>query len=267
MNIISLKDLTARHVLEIWGQAKQPPKSVKGTVGWSFEGNGIRTRTTFIQAFGQLGLQFIELPNLLKSKERVEDLAGYLDHFYSIYVIRESNHEKLKEFASASGRPVINAMSAQGHPCEVLSDAFYVHSKFGEIRKAKIGLWGPTTNVLRSWHELAEVLGITIMHFCSQDLHHLNPHIAFSDVANRHVDILITDSWPANFTDTEWSLTKEHLAKLGNPILLPTPPFFIGEEVGFDPVDYSGFAGYEQKAALLQVQRAIMEYAMGACLI
>lgn len=77
---------------------------------------------------------------------------------------------------------------------------------------------------------------------------------------------LATDSWPANFKDTEWSLTKEHLAKLGNPILLPTPSFFICEALGFDPVDYSGFAGYEQKAALLQVYRAIMGYTMGACL-
>lgn len=260
MNIISLKDLTARNILEIWELAKQPPKCCNGNVGWSFEGNGIRTRTTFIQAFGQLGLQFIELPNLLKSKERTSDLAGYLDPFYSIYVIRESNHERLRAFASASNRPVINAMSAMGHPCEVLSDGFYIHSQYGDIRKPKIGLWGPITNVMHSWHELAEALGIVIVHFCSKDLHYLNPNVSFSNVTDRQVDILITDSWPTNFTGAEWSLTEEHLTQLGNPILLPTPPFFIGEDISFDPTGYAGFTGYEQKGVLLQVQRAIIEY-------
>ncbi|KAA0982170.1 ornithine carbamoyltransferase [Pseudomonas sp. ANT_J12] len=264
MNIISLKDLTARDILEIWTLSKQPAKPCHGTVGWSFEGNGIRTRTTFIQAFGQLGLEFIELPNLLKSRERTADLAGYIDPFYSIYVIRESNHQRLMEFASASKRPVINAMSTMGHPCEVLSDGFYIHSKFGDIRRPKIGLWGPTTNVMRSWHELAEALGIVIVHFCGENFHDLNPSVSFSDVTDRQVDILITDSWPASYTGVEWSLTEEHLRKLGNPILLPTPPFFIGEEISFDPIGYAGFAGYEQKGALLQVQRAIVEYAIRA---
>lgn len=264
MNIVNLKDLTAQDILAIWALAKQPPQRCDGTVAWSFEGNGIRTRTTFIQAFGQLGLPFIELPNLLKSQERPVDLAGYLDPFYSLYVIRESNHQRLEAFAQASSRPVVNAMSAMGHPCEVLADGFYLHAEFGDIRKTTIGLWGPLTNVMRSWHELAEALGMVIVHFCGQGLHTVNPHVSWSDVVDRPVDVLITDSWPAGFTDAQWLLTEEHLRQLGNPLLLPTPPFFIGESVSVDPVGYAGFVGYEQKSALLRVQRAIVEYALRA---
>lgn len=263
LNLISLDDLTTQNILDIWALAKQPPAHIEGNVGWSFEGNGIRTRTTFIQAFRQLGLDYIELPNFLKTRERPCDLAGYLDPFYSLYVIRESSHEKLQAFASASKRPVINAMSAVGHPCEVLSDGFYLHSRFGDIRNIKVGLWGPTTNVMNSWHELAQSLEMVVHHFCSEEFHQEKPHVIFSACADAKIDVLFTDSWPAGYSDTKWSLTEKHLTSLGNPVLLPTPPFYVGEEINFDPVHYSGFAGYEQKRFLLQVQRAVIAYVMG----
>ena len=169
MNIVSLADLAAADVRAIWRLAGAPDEPLAGAVGWSFEGNGIRTRTTFLQAFRELGLSFTELPNLLKTQERVCDLAGYLDPFYSIYVIRESNHTRLAEFAAASRRPVINAMSGAGHPCEVLTDAFYVDTALMPIANARICLWGPPTNVFRSWHELAGVLGLSAYEFKMTD--------------------------------------------------------------------------------------------------
>src|SRR3990167_5583896 len=116
MNLIQLTDLHPEDIRHIWELVNAPGPTLQGTVAWSFEGNGIRTRTTFIEAFRQLGLAFTELPNLLKTGERACDLAGYLDPFYAVYVVRESNHARLSEFAAASQRPVINAMSAQGHP-------------------------------------------------------------------------------------------------------------------------------------------------------
>jgi ornithine carbamoyltransferase len=262
LNLINLNDLSAQDIFSIWDLAQQKPLLSSANIGWSFEGNGIRTRTTFIQAFRELGLTYIELPNLLKTSERACDLAEYLDPFYSLYVIRESSHERLTAFANASKRPVINAMSSRGHPCEVLCDAFYIHSRFGDIRNVRIGLWGPTTNVLSSWHQLAAVLGVEIQHFCGTEFHELTPQVCFSTVDDGQVDVLITDSWPADYSDPAWSLTEAVLSSLGNPVLLPTPPFCIGEELDFDPRGYPGFAGYQQKSLLLPVQRAILTYAM-----
>jgi ornithine carbamoyltransferase len=267
MKLLDINDLSATEVRAIWALASAPARQLSGTVAWSFEGNGIRTRTTFIQAFQELGLAYVELPNLLKTDERASDLAGYLDPFYAMYVVRESNHERLREFAAASSRPVINAMSRAAHPCEVLSDAFYIHAKIRSIESAKgsakIGLWGPVTNVFQSWHALASVLGIKIHHFCGSEFHSESGHVVFHSSPTESVDVLITDSWPNDFNDPAWSLTREHLARLGNPKLLPTPPFSIGKEVGFDPVTYEGFVGYEQKHFLLSVQRAILMHALG----
>jgi ornithine carbamoyltransferase len=263
MNLLDVDDLSAMDIRAIWALAAAPSQHRSGTVAWSFEGNGIRTRTSFIQAFRQLGLDYVELPNLLKTTERACDLAGYLDPFYDIYVVRESNHERLREFAAASSKPVVNAMSSAAHPCEVLSDAYYINSKIRPIKSVKIGLWGPPSNVFQSWHALASVFGIKVHHFCGAEFHSDNTHVVFHSSPTESVDILVTDGWPSEFNDRAWSLTREHLVRLGNPKLLPTPPFSIGRELSFDPLAYEGFVGYEQKRALLSVQRAIITHTLG----
>ncbi|MEX1020006.1 MAG: hypothetical protein WDZ49_10130 [Litorilinea sp.] len=270
-NLIQLTDLTASDVRAIWAQAQQPPARltrVPGSVAWSFEGNGIRTRTTFLQAFAQLGLNYIELPNLLQTGERVQDIAGYLDPFYGLYVIRAADHARLCEFAAASCRPVINAMSRGGHPCEVLADAAWVQSAVGELTQCRIALWGPPTNVFASWVELAQVLDFEIDHFCAPKFHTAKSHVRFHDlraVGAAAVDLVITDGWPTDYAAQDpaaqdWSLRVAHLAQLGYPRLLPTPPFTVGAELAFDPLTYAGFVGYAQKANLLPVQRALVAY-------
>jgi ornithine carbamoyltransferase len=262
MNLVRISDLTAQDIQAIWQLATKAMPPLQGNVAWSFEGNGIRTRTTFIQAFRELNLNFVELPNLLKTSERACDLAGYLDPFYDIYVIRENNHERLTEFAKASHRPVINAMTALGHPCEVLTDAYSIEKNFGNLANTRITLWGPTTNVFKSWHELAQVLGLSVVHVCDARFHESLDHVRFVEAIDSATDVVITDSWPNGFENTAWSLTADHLAALGQPKLLATPPFHIGQEVAFDPLQYPGFMGYMQKVDLLPVQKAIVSYLM-----
>ena len=263
MNLIRIDDLSANDVQSIWRLVTAPIAPTKGNVAWSFEGNGIRTRTTFIQAFRELNLSFVELPNLLKTHERVADLAGYLDPFYDIYVIRDSNHERLTAFANASNRPVVNAMSSLGHPCEVLTDAYAIEKTMGLLSSLKVGLWGPTTNVFRSWHELARVLGFELVHLCAAQFHETIANVRFSERIDNPIDVIVTDSWPADFDNAAWSLSFHHLEAMGHPKLLPTPPFSIGREIAFDPVQYKGFMGYEQKIDLLAVQKAILSYLLG----
>jgi len=262
MKLIQINDLSANDIQSIWSLATRPIAPASGNVAWSFEGNGIRTRTSFIQAFRELNLSFVELPNLLKTNERATDLAGYLDPFYDIYVVRDSNHDRLTEFANASRRPVVNAMTSLAHPCEVLTDAFSIEKTIGPLTKTQITLWGPTTNVFRSWHELAGVLGFELVHLCDAQFHENIPNVHFSETIDGSTDVLITDSWPTGFDNAAWSLNSNHLEAMGKPKLLPTPPFSIGREIAMDPLAYKGFMGYEQKMDLLTVQKAILSYLM-----
>jgi ornithine carbamoyltransferase len=260
MQLIRINDLSSQDIQAIWQLAAKPITPLEGTVAWSFEGNGIRTRTTFLQAFRELNLAFVELPNLLKTSERACDLAGYLDPFYDIYVVRESNQDRLTEFAQFSQRPVVNAMTALGHPCEVLTDAFSIERTIGALANTHITLWGPPTNVFRSWHELAQVLDFEVVHVCDAHFHEKKDHVRFVNQIDGITDVLVTDSWPSGFENAQGSLSIDHLEALGQPKLIATPPFHVGQEVAFDPLHYKGFMGYLQKMDLLPVQKAILSY-------
>lgn len=259
--LLDIDSLKPSDIQQIWTNVSSNKLNlVQGNVAWSFEGNGIRTRTTFLQSFQQLGLSYVELPNFLKTKESAADLAGYMDAFYDLYVIREGNHERLMEFAEATKRPVINAMTSQAHPCEVLTDACYLSQKFESLSEVRILLWGPTTNVFRSWHSLGKVLGLDVTHFCPADFHTPDKHIKFTASLTGQYDVVVTDAWPSEFSDQSFQLSVAKLEELGGAILLPTPPVTVGNELAQPLSEYSTFAGYGQKELLLPVQREIISY-------
>lgn len=264
--LLDINDLSKKDIQEIWQAVNNlPAKNLSGNkqngnIGWSFEGNGIRTRTTFVQAFQRLGLNYVELPNFLKTPESTQDLASYMDPFYSLYVIRDNNHARMVEFANASNRPVINAMTCDAHPCEVLTDAYYLESEYGPLQKLRILLWGPITNVLKSWHSLSELLELDITHYCPLNDHLDKPNLSFSDQITGQYDVVITDAWPGDFADPQYSLSLSTLAELGSPVLIPTPPVSVGKEVAFAPIEYANFAGYAQKQLLLPVQESIISH-------
>ena len=260
-NLIDVNDLNQDEVKTIWSLVENAVhKKINGTIAWSFEGNGIRTRSSFVKAFQMLGLNYIELPNLLKTYERTEDLAGYLDHFFDAYIIRESDHDKLFAFAECSECPVVNAMSNKAHPCEVITDAYFINKNIKSIESANILLWGPLTNVFCSWHSLAEVMNFRIYHYCPDEFQIKNSNIEYVNQHFKKADVIITDGWTKGFNNTDFTLSKELYNNLGEPFLLPTPPFTIGKEISFDPVESQKFVGYEQKKLLLDVQSAILQF-------
>lgn len=263
MKLIDLADLRIADIQAIWNLVNAEPTQMQANVAWSFEGNGIRTRTSFMQAFRELGFSSTELPNFLKTDERICDLAGYLDPFYDIYVVRDSNHQRLMEFAQASQRPVINAMSSMAHPCEVLTDAYFINAALVPLDKVRICLWGPPGNVFYSWHELAQVFSFEIVHVCNARYHKEKSKVKFTESIPAHCDLVITDGWSKSLEEPGLALTLQHMEEMGNPYLLPTPPFIIGRELAFDPLLYPRFVGYKQKELLLPVQKSILRYMLG----
>lgn len=250
--LLDTQSITAHDLQSIFRYVQdQSPLDSHGTVACSFQGMGTRTRTTFIQAIQQLGLSYITLPTFLDTAESPRDLAGYLDVYYDLYVIRYGDHAKLADFAYHSQRPVINAMSAREHPCEAIADAYWFDTTIKPLKEARVVVWGPMTNVLRSWQNVATAAGADVR------------AIPNATALPNAVDLVITDGWPAQQSQTApVGLELDHLLQMGNPVLLPTPPFTVGAELTFDPLTYPHFAGYSQKAALLDVQKAIIRWAL-----
>ncbi len=251
-SLIDTKPVDAAALNSIFNHATNLERfELTGTVACSFQGMGTRTRSTFIKALTELNLDYISLPEFLDTNENPRDLAGYLDQYYDLYVIRYNDHSKLHAFAQHSQKPVINAMSDLEHPCEALADAYWFHTTVKPLGSSKVVLWGPMTNVLRSWHNVASTMESLVYHITS-----------ISELPSE-VDLVVTDGWPADSKENERiGLTLQHLKDIGRPVLLPTPPFTVGKELLIDPVEYDNFSGYDQKSYLLNVQKGIISWAL-----
>jgi ornithine carbamoyltransferase len=260
-SLLTVGDLDRKSVETLWSSVGTV-STVEAAlpVACSFQGTGVRTRTTFLRALALLRIPTVGLPGLLESRERPQDLAGYLDVFYSLYVVRHQDHQRLAAFAEASSRPVINAMSSHEHPCEALADGYWFETYVRPLSHATILLWGPATNVLRSWASLCTTFSASVHQHAPADLCLPVPRVSPPDLGRLKPDMVVTDSWPSGFLERRYSLSLRTLEALGNPLLLPTPPFTIGEELAFDPLTYPGFVGYRQKEWLLPVQQAVVAY-------
>ena len=267
-DLLSIRSLSVDTIHEIFHLARKlkngyQPSFVGSTSAYSFEGNSLRTRATFLKAMARLEMTAIELPNLLKTKEDKIHLASYLDQWVDLYVIRESQHEILELFAQASQRPVINAMSTQAHPCEVLSDAFFLWERFADVRQLKVCLVGPATNVLRSWHEICELLQIEYIQVCPPQEKGVPADKMVNSLVEgiKGADVILTDHWPEGSFEPDYRVTLEKL-KFAAPhaMVIPCPPFDTTQEIHPEVIASPYFAGYEQKRDLYAVHQAILVY-------
>lgn len=241
---------------------------IKKTILLFFPSSSIRTRVTFEKGIHLLGGQSILFPSdTFDNKEKLADVAGYLNNWADCVVIRHNSMELIKEFSEYSAVPVINAMTEENHPCEVLSDLFAI----SQIRKNYLNLHytfvGTNSNIGKAWAEAAIAFGISFTHCCPQG-YEIENSVAEHDMerAMEQSDIVITDSIP----ETLFSIYKpyqitESLMRRARPdaLLNPCPPFTRGMEVSEDATNSDFFVGYEFKKSLLYIQLAIILYGMG----
>lgn len=269
-SIIKITDLTADEIAQIFELADQSENlgfsnERRLAACYSFEGSSIRTRATFVKALYDLKISPIEVPNILKTQEDVHHLAGYLDSWFEIYIIRDRNHERLAKFSESSRKSTLNAMSSEAHPCEVLADMYSIQKEKGDIRSMKYCIMGPPTNVLKSWERIGKVLGLNMVHVLPDEyMSETEPQI--SKTSQKHegleeADVIITDAWPQGFDDKSYQLIPGdmEITKPGAWVI-PCPPFNIEEEIHVDIIGSEYFAGYGQKRYLYQVQKAMIYY-------
>ncbi len=267
-NLITLHDLSSEEIFQIFDLADRAASlaissDAKLTACYSFEGNSLRTRATFIKALFDLGISPIELPNLLKTSEAVEHLAGYLDYWFDLYVIRDRNHTRMAQFAEVCEKPVINALSSDAHPCEVLTDLYSVRKEKGDLEKFKFCVLGPPTNVLNSWNRLCQILELDYVQVIPQGFKPVEEaNLSHSKSTGlKDADVVLTDVWPDSFDNRDFQLTLEDLKIASSDAwVIPCPPFNIVNEIHQEVIDSPYFAGYAQKRYLYDVQKALIYY-------
>lgn len=247
-------------------QGKHKNEFVGKSVVLFFPSSSIRTRVTFEKGIYLLGGQPILFPSdVLDKKERIQDVAGYLNNWADCIVVRHNSMDLVSKFATYSVIPIINAMTKINHPCEILSDLY----SFSLIRKDFMNLQytfvGVNGNIGKTWAEASKAFGFQFTQCCPKGYEIENVAIEYDiEKAIKRSDIVLTDSIP-EYSDVfkPYQITAELMGMAQSGAMLnPCPPFNCGEEVSENVINSEFFVGYEFKTSLLCVQQAILLYSM-----
>jgi len=267
------------------------------TVALFFEKPSLRTRVSFEVAVGSLGGTTLFAHGsefMVGSREAPEDAARVLSRYIDAVVVRTHAHAPLERFAAAAGVPVINGLSADGHPCQALADVLTIGERFGAMAGLRIAYLGDArNNVAASLAEAVVMLGATI-HFGAPVTHRpperFLAHLtqlgrpaggyarAFSNPvrAVRGVDVVYTDVWTSMGEERyrerndamlrPYGVTKELMAYAApHANFFHCLPAHRGEEVSAEVIDGPQSAVFDQAENRMHAQKALLVALLTEC--
>ena len=133
---------------------KKPGHSKTELLVMIFEKASTRTRLSFEAGMNQMGGSAVYLntrDSQLGRGEPVEDAAQVISRMSDIVMIRTFEQDIIERFAKNSRVPVINGLTNEFHPCQILADIFTFIEKRGEIKGKKVAWIGDSNNVCMTW--------------------------------------------------------------------------------------------------------------------
>ena len=183
------------------------------TVVMFFPASSIRTRVTFEKGIYLLGGQVILFdPTTLDKKENVADVCAYLNNWADAVIVRYRDIHVLEKMKDAMDVPVINALTDDNHPCEVMSDLYALSKVRPDYLQDQYLFVGGDGNIGRSWKEASKAFGFSLTQ-CCPDKYRMTDIPYFSDIkeAVLRKDIVCTDSISTSAIDDykPYQITKE----------------------------------------------------------
>ncbi len=260
--------------------AYQPLKD--RTLAMVFEKQSTRTRVSFEAGMYQMGgiaLNLTTGQTQLGRGEPIEDVARVISRMVDIVMIRTYNQDIIERFALYSRVPVINGLTDEHHPCQIMADIFTFIEHRGSI-EGKIVAWvGDGNNVARSWLQAAKIFGFTL-HVSTPPGFELSageddgPHLkVFADPmeAARDADLVTTDVWTSMGWEDEEADRKEKFAdwqvdadmmRVARPdaLFMHCLPAHRGEEVSAEVIDGPASVVWDEAENRMHTQKAVLEY-------
>lgn len=239
---------------------------MNGCAALFFPPTSLRTRVAFERGASLMGLQPITFPSeTLDKPEALEDVAGYLASWVDVLVVRHPSISILEGLAATDAIPVVNAMTADNHPCEVLSD-LYAISRIRKLDQLRFLFVGADGNIARAWGEAARAFGLDLIQCCPESL--ATPESRWTGDLGGAVasaDVIITDAPGIHAEElAPFIVTASLLTRAPEGVqLVPCPPFQRGREVSADAIGSPAFVGHSFKASLRPVQQAVLALALG----
>ncbi|EAV47135.1 MAG: ornithine carbamoyltransferase [Nitrosomonadales bacterium] len=294
-HFLKFNDLSASEIESIFDKAKWIKSKYKAydkywpledrTLVMIFEKASTRTRLSFESGMHQLGGAAIYLntrDSQLGRGEPVEDAAQVISRMCDVVMIRTFEQDIIERFARNSRVPVINGLTNEYHPCQILADIFTFIEKRGSIKGKTVAWIGDSNNVCNTWLQAAELLDFNV-HVSTPKGYEVELERAglysddhfeqFDDPmdAAKGADIVTTDVWTSMGFESEkkerikdfadWQVDTD-MMKLANKdaLFMHCLPAHRGEEVTSEVIDGSQSVVWEEAENRLHVQKALLEY-------
>ncbi|RZJ10536.1 MAG: ornithine carbamoyltransferase [Rubrivivax sp.] len=302
---LQFKDLRAEEYVHLFDRAATIKRRFKNyekyqplqdrTLAMIFEKASTRTRVSFEAGMYQMGGSVVHLTtgdSQLGRAEPVEDSARVISRMVDIVMIRTYEQDKLERFAAHSRVPVINGLTNEYHPCQILADLFTFIENRGMDRrgavdmdclKGRVVAWvGDGNNMANTWLQAAEILGFTV-HVSTPSGYEVDPAVAgvknagcykvFKDPREACVgaDLVTTDVWTSMGYEAEnevrmaafedWCVDADMMARAKpDALFMHCLPAHRGEEVAADVIDGPQSVVWDEAENRMHVQKALMEY-------
>ena len=208
-DLLRISDLSADeaiHLLDLAVELREQPKQpllAGASLGLYFAKHSTRTRVSFSAGMAQLGGAAIPLtPDELQLSrgESLPDTARALSRYLDALAVRTHAHAELDAWAEWATIPVINALTAEEHPCQALADALTIRDRLGTLEGVRVAWVGDGSNVCVSLAELGTLLGYEVVAACPPGY---EPSPASNSVllapdlreAVAGADVVVTDTW------------------------------------------------------------------------
>ena len=250
-----------------------------------FEKASTRTRLSFEAGMHQLGGAAIYLntrDTQLGRGEPVEDAAQVISRMCDLVMIRTFEQTIVERFSSLSRVPVINGLTNEYHPCQILADIFTFIEHRGSIQGKSVAWIGDSNNVCNTWLQAAEILDFQVR-VSTPPGYEVEVERAglisdghfeqFEDPmqAAQGADLVTTDVWTSMGFEAEnearirdfadW-MVDEEMMKIANPqaLFMHCLPAHRGEEVSAGVIDGPQSVVWDEAENRLHAQKALMEF-------
>jgi ornithine carbamoyltransferase len=243
------------------------------TLAMVFSMSSTRTRVAFEAGMQQLGGHAIFLApddTQLGRGEPIEDTARVLSEMVDVVMIRTLEQGDAETFANASSVPVINAMTSDYHPCQLLADVQTFVECRGPIQGKKVAFVGDGYNMCNSYINASRQFGFDLQIACPegyeprQDLLNATNSARLArcpEEAVADADLVVTDVWSSMGQEGEYQITPTLLDEAKSDVLfMHCLPAHRGDEVSSELMDDPRSVVWQEAGNRLHSQKALLEF-------
>ena len=250
-----------------------------------FEKASTRTRVSFEAGMYQLGGTVVNLTtegSQLGRAEPIEDSAKVISRMVDLVMIRTFEQTKIERFAEHSRVPVINGLTNEFHPCQILADIFTYIEHRGSIKGKTVAWVGDGNNMVNTWLQASEILDFKV-HLRTPGGYEVDQSIAGIRSADSYAvfkdpmqacagaDLVTTDVWTSMGYEAEnearkkafadWCVDSDMMAAAKpDALFMHCLPAHRGEEVEADVIDGPQSVVWDEAENRMHVQKALMEF-------